>query len=186
MALALHVGGTKDGFIEKMNRKAQELGMKSSHFHSVHGLPPGKGQEHDMTSARDLSLLCRELLKHSDTLRYTSVRERPFRPDVKGHTVNMLTHNHLLGHVQGCDGLKTGYIAASGFSIAVTAARNGQRLIVVVLDSINLKTRDAKAAALVEKGFSALTGAPAPAAKAAKASNKSPSTPHYYDDTRQR
>jgi D-alanyl-D-alanine carboxypeptidase (penicillin-binding protein 5/6) len=159
VALAEKVAGSTDGFIELMNRRAKELGMNSTVFHSVHGLPPGKGQEHDVTTARDLSILCRELLKHPDTLRYTSVRARPFRPDVAGHTVNMTAHNHLLGHVEGCDGLKTGYITASGFSIAVTAARHGQRVIVIVFDSTTLKVRDAKAAELLAKGFAALPAA---------------------------
>src|ERR1017187_10300415 len=76
-ALAEKVAGTTDGFVELMNRRAKELGMANTVFHSVHGLPPGKGQEHDVTTARDPSLLCRELLKHSDTLRYTSTREHP-------------------------------------------------------------------------------------------------------------
>ena len=133
--------------------------MNSTVFHSVHGLPPGKGQEHDVTTARDLSILCREVLKHPDTLRYTSMRERPFRPDVAGKTVIMRTHNHLLGHVEGCDGLKTGYIAVSGFSIAVTATRHGQRVIAIVFDSTTLKVRDAKAAELLAKGFAALPAA---------------------------
>ena len=159
VALAEKVGGSTDGFIELMNRRAKELGMNSTVFHSVHGLPPGKGQEHDVTTARDLSILCREVLKHPDTLRYTSTRERPFRPNVAGKTVIMRTHNHLLGHVEGCDGLKTGYITASGFSIAITAARQGQRVIVVVFDSTTLKVRDAKAAELVAKGFAALSAA---------------------------
>jgi D-alanyl-D-alanine carboxypeptidase (penicillin-binding protein 5/6) len=172
VALAEKVGGTTDGFVELMNQKAKELGMTSTVFHSVHGLPPGKGQEHDVTTARDLSILCRELLtKHPDTLRYTSTRERPFRPDAGNKTIVMRTHNHLMARVEGCDGLKTGYITQAGFSIAVTASRKGQRVIVVVLDSIDLKTRDAKAAELVAKGFNALststaqTTAPAPKSK---------------------
>jgi D-alanyl-D-alanine carboxypeptidase (penicillin-binding protein 5/6) len=159
VALAEKVAGSTDAFIELMNRRAKELGMNSTVFHSVHGLPPGKGQEHDVSTARDLSILCREVLKHPDTLRYTSTRERPFRPNVAGKTVIMRTHNHLLGHVEGCDGLKTGYITASGFSIAVTAARHGQRVIVIVFDSTTLKVRDAKAAELVAKGFAALPAA---------------------------
>jgi serine-type D-Ala-D-Ala carboxypeptidase (penicillin-binding protein 5/6) len=156
VALAEKVAGSTDAFIELMNRRAKELGMNSTIFRSVHGLPPGKGQEHDVTTARDLSILCRELLKHPDTLRYTATLERPFRPKVAGKTVIMRSHNHLLGHVGGCDGLKTGYITASGYSIAVTASRHGQRVIVVVLDSTTLKVRDAKAAELVAKGFAAL------------------------------
>jgi serine-type D-Ala-D-Ala carboxypeptidase (penicillin-binding protein 5/6) len=170
VALAEKVGGTTDGFLELMNKRARELGMTSTVFHSVHGLPPAAGQEHDLTTARDLSLLCRELLKHRDTLRYTSTREHAFRPNVPGKTVQMHTHNHLLGQVEGCDGLKTGYITQSGFSIAVTAARRGQRVIVVVLDSVSLKVRDAKAAELVAKGFGALpAAAPSPAPQPAKA-----------------
>ena len=159
VALAEKVAGNTDAFIELMNRRATELGMNSTVFHSVHGLPPGKGQQHDVTTARDLSILCREVLKHSDTLRYTSTLERPFRPNVAGKTVIMRSHNHLLGHVEGCDGLKTGYITASGFTIAVTATRNGQRVVAIVFDSTTLKVRDAKAAELVAKGFAALAAA---------------------------
>ncbi len=173
VALAEKVAGSTDGFIEVMNRRAKGLGMTSTVFHSVHGLPPAAGQEHDVTTARDLSLLCRELLKRPDTLRYTSTREHPFRPNVPGKTVQMRTHNHLLGHVEGCDGLKTGYIAQSGYSIAVTAARRGQRVIVVVLDSTSLKVRDAKAAELLAKGFTALPavgqGTASPASQATAA-----------------
>jgi D-alanyl-D-alanine carboxypeptidase (penicillin-binding protein 5/6) len=157
VALSEKVAGSADAFVELMNHRAKELGMNSTVFHSVHGLPPGRGQEHDVTTARDLSILCRELVsKHPDTLRYTSTRERPFRSNVPDKTVVMRTHNHLLGHVDGCDGLKTGYITQAGFSIAVTASRHGQRIITVVLDSTDLKTRDAKAKELVEKGFAAL------------------------------
>ena len=177
VALAEKVGGSTDGFLEIMNRRAKELGMTSTVFRSVHGLPPAAGQEHDVTTARDLSLLCRELLKHPDALRYTSTREHPFRPNVPGKTIQMRTHNHLLGHVEGCDGFKTGYIAQSGYSIAVTAARRGQRVIVVVLDSIAWKVRDAKAAELLAKGFAALPaagqGAAAPASPPTAAPVKS-------------
>jgi D-alanyl-D-alanine carboxypeptidase (penicillin-binding protein 5/6) len=117
----------------------------------------------DITTARDFSILCRELLKHPDTLRYTSTRARPFRPNVPGKNINMQTHNHLMAVVQGCDGLKTGYFTQAGFSIAVTAARNGQRVIVVMLGSSDRKARDAKAAELVAKGFAALPAATTPA-----------------------
>lgn len=158
VALAEKVAGSTDAFIELMNQKAKELGMNSTVFHSVHGLPPGPGQEHDVSTARDLSVLCRELvLKHPEILRYTSTRERRFRTNVPAKTVVMRAHNHLLARIEGCDGLKTGYFAQAGFSIAVTAARNGHRLIVVVLDSPDLKTRDNRAAELVAKGFSLLS-----------------------------
>lgn len=178
VALAEKVGGSTEGFVDLMNQKAKALGMTSTVFHSVHGLPPGPGQEHDVTTARDLSILCRELLKHSDTLRYTSTRERPFRPNQGKKTVIMRTHNHLMGRVDGCDGLKTGFFTQAGFSIAVTAARHGQRIVVVVLDSIDLKTRDTKAAELVAKGFAALPAASsAPASSVPAASAPAPAAP---------
>src|SRR5437867_1991022 len=157
VALAEKVAGTTEAFVQLMNSRAKELGMNSTVFHSVHGLPPGAGQAHDVTTARDYALLCRELLKHKDTLRYTSTRERPFRPNAGNKSLVMRTHNHLLGQVEGCDGFKTGYIAQAGYSMAVTASRNGQRVIVVVLDSADRKVRDAKATELLAKGFSALT-----------------------------
>lgn len=160
VALAEKVAGSTDAFVELMNQKAKQLGMSSTVFHSVHGLPPSPGQEHDSTTARDFSILCREVVKHPDALRYTSTRERRFRENVPSKTVILRTHNHLLGHIEGCDGLKTGYFAQAGFSIAVTASRQGQRVIVVVLDSPDLKTRDHKATELVAKGFAVL-GAPA-------------------------
>ena len=171
VALAEKVAGSTDAFVELMNKKARDLGMNSTVFHSVHGLPPSSGQQHDITTARDLSILCRELLKHPETLRYTSTRERPFRANVPGKTIAMHTHNHLLGHLEGCDGLKTGFFSQAGYSIAITAARNGQRVIVIVLDSIDLKTRDSKAAELAAKGFAALAAndpAPAPSVPPAK------------------
>jgi len=109
VALAEKVAGSTEAFVELMNKRAQELGMTHTVFHSVHGLPPGAGQEHDITTARDFALLSRELLKHKDALRYTSTVERPFRPDDKKHMVMMRNHDHLLGQVEGVDGLKTGY-----------------------------------------------------------------------------
>src|SRR5258708_2349730 len=156
VALAEKVAGSTEAFVELMNQKAKALGMNSTVFHSVHGLPPSAGQEHDVTTARDFSVLCREVVRHPGALKYTSTRERPFRQNNPNRAVMLRTHNHLLGHVEGCDGLKTGYFAQAGFSIAVTAVRQGQRVIVVVLDSPDLKTRDHKATELVTKGFTAL------------------------------
>ena len=175
IAVAEKVGGSVEGFLELMNRRARDLGMNSTVFHSVNGLPPPPGGPHDVTTARDLSLLCREVLKHKEALRYTSTRERTFRPNAGKRTVNMVTHNHLLGSVEGCDGLKTGYIGVSGFSIAVTAARAGKRIVVVVLDSIDSKRRDAKAKELVERGF-ALLGQSAGGSKSKNTKHQIPSS----------
>ena len=151
-ALAIHIAGSKDGFVSLMNEKARELGMTSTRFVSVHGLPPSADQDPDRTTARDIALLSRALLKFPEVFSYTSTRERTFRPDAKEPFI-MRTHNNLLGKFEGCDGFKTGYFRAAGFSISATAKRGGNRIIAVILGSTTKQVRDAKAAELLSKGF---------------------------------
>jgi D-alanyl-D-alanine carboxypeptidase (penicillin-binding protein 5/6) len=159
-ALAIHVAGSKVAFIELMNRKAKQLGMTSTHFNSVNGLPPPLGSRPpDEATARDLSLLARAVLKYPDTLRYTSTKFYAFR---KGE-FDMNNHNHLLGVVEGCDGLKTGYFRKAGFSIVATAQQNNVRLIAVVLGSRDRHTRDSQARTLLAESFRSL---PQPTASA--------------------
>lgn len=150
VALAVHVSGSKESFIALMNERAASLGMQDTRFYSVHGLPPSKGQQVDTTTAKDLSILAMKLAKREETYKYTGTKEREFR----GGDFIMRTHNHLLKNVDGCDGFKTGYFKAAGFSIVATAKRKGVRLIVVVLGSKDRKVRDAKATELLTKGFS--------------------------------
>lgn len=162
VALATHVAGSTDGFVELMNRRAAELGMSSTRFHTVHGLPPAAGQEPDLTTARDFGILCRELAKRPEVFQYTGTRVRDFRDG----TFIMRNHNHLLENVQGCDGFKTGYFTAAGFSIAATAQRNGVRIIALVMGSRDRKVRDAKATELLTRGFAMVPPKPAPTAAA--------------------
>lgn len=96
LALALHYKGSKDEFVSLMNRRAGELGMKDTVFHSVHGLPPGKGQLPDVSTPHDITRLCRELLRHPRALQYTSTRKRLFRIHAPEPFV-MVNHNHLVG-----------------------------------------------------------------------------------------
>ncbi len=154
-ALAIQIAGTKEGFVDMMNERAKALGMKSTVFHSVHGLPPGPDQEPDVSTPRDMSILCRELVKKPDALRYTSTKNRGFRND----TFQMQSHNPLLWTFVGCDGLKTGYYRDAGFSMCVTAVRKGERVIAVVMGSLDKKVRNAKAAELLSKGFLDITKA---------------------------
>jgi D-alanyl-D-alanine carboxypeptidase (penicillin-binding protein 5/6) len=156
VALATHIAGSKEGFVALMNQKAQELGMKNSKFHSVHGLPPSEGQEPDVTTARDLAILCRALAKRPEALKYTGTQSRGFRED----KFMMHNHNKLLGQVAGCDGFKTGYYQAAGFSIAATAKKGGVRMIAVVMGSKDRKVRDAKATELLAKGFTIIPPKP--------------------------
>jgi len=149
VALAIHVAGSKDAFVALMNEKAAALGMKNTTFYSVHGLPPSEGQKPDITTARDMAVLARELSKNPDVFKYTGTRERDFR----GGEFIMRTHNKLLASVDGCDGFKTGYFKAAGFSIVATAKRGGVRIIAVVIGSLDRKVRDAKASELIAIGF---------------------------------
>jgi D-alanyl-D-alanine carboxypeptidase (penicillin-binding protein 5/6) len=152
LALAEHYAGGMEGFVDLMNKKAVEIGMKNSEFHSVHGLPPGKDQQPDVTTARDMALLSRELLKYPEALKYTSTQLREFRPDAPEPFI-MRTHNHLLRDFEGCDGLKTGYFSAAGFSIAATAKKNNLRAIAVVMGSPSSRERDKHARSLLSKGL---------------------------------
>lgn len=150
-ALAIRCAGSKEGFVALMNAKASEIGMDSTEFHNVHGLPPGPGQKPDISSARDFALLARRLLQdHPGILKYTSTKTRVFR---KGNPVRLTSTNPLLGEIEGCDGLKTGFFSAAGFSITATAQRDGRRVIAVVLGSKYKQTRKREAARLIELGF---------------------------------
>jgi D-alanyl-D-alanine carboxypeptidase (penicillin-binding protein 5/6) len=147
VALAVHVAGSKEAFVGLMNERAQDLGMKSTQFASPHGLPPSKDDPPDISTPYDMALLAREVLKHRDSLRYTGCRERLFRPG--DPPLLMHNHNHLLDKVEGCDGLKTGYFTAAGFSVVATAVRDGGRIIAVVAGCSDPRTRDKTAQRLL-------------------------------------
>jgi len=171
-ALAIHYAGSKAAFVELMNRRAQEIGMRDTVFRSVHGLPPGKGQLPDISTPRDIAKLCRELLKKPRALKYTSTRQRPFRADA-AEPFMMRNHNRLLGRIEGCDGLKTGYFRAAGFSIAATASKRDQRAIAVVLGASNGRVRDAKAKEMLTRGLMELVMDAPPAAPSARTGYRS-------------
>lgn len=155
VALAEHVAGSKEAFVELMNAKAQQLGMANTRFASVHGLPPSAGQQNDVSTARDMATLARALCKYSAVFAYTSATYRQLRADTP-KPFDMRTHNPFLKEgVEGCDGFKTGYTATAGWSIVVTAKRGGRRVIVVVLGSDERKMRDAKARELLNRAFAA-------------------------------
>jgi len=149
IAVAEHLTGTTDAFVNLMNSKAHELGMKNTRFVSVSGLYV-KPNVHDVTSPRDMAILARYLiLKHPEILKYTSVRVRGFR----NNTFIMRSHNHLLLHFHGMDGLKTGYYHRAGFNLVATAKRGNQRFIVSLFGSSKAKLRDKKVTELMEYAF---------------------------------
>ena len=156
-ALARTAAGSPEAFVEFMNAKARALGLTKTTFRTAHGLPPvgRRVADGDLSTPRDYALLSRYLLLESDITKYTAIRRRKFgegqrTPD---RVIDMNNHNNLLGKVAGVDGLKTGYTKGAGYCLAATAARNGRRLIIVVMGSPDSKTRDLKTIELIERGF---------------------------------
>lgn len=149
LAVAEYVGGSSTAFVQMMNQQAAALGMKDSHYYSVHGLPPAPGQQADVASAYDQALLARELLKYPDVLRWSSIDTAPFR----GGSFELRNTNHLVRTYTGCDGLKTGFYDKAGFNVVATAKRNNLRLIAVVLGTPHKLTNFKEAAELMSNGF---------------------------------
>lgn len=160
LALAIHTGGTRDNFVKMMNKRAEAIGMESTVFSSPHGLPPSAGQRPDVSTPRDLAKLGLELVKRQDVFQYTATRERGFRD---GKFI-MRNHNGLLTKFEGCDGLKTGYFLAGGYSVVATAKRNDRRIVCVVVGSKEVygRARDRAAATMMAEAFQNLPPLPPP------------------------
>ena len=151
-AVAEHVAGSAGAFVGLMNEKAKSLNMADTEFHSVHGLPPSKGEKEDLTSASDLVLLAREILKNPKILEWTSIKTEGFR----GGKFIMNNHNKLLTKMAGVDGLKTGFYSETGFNVVVTAKKGDLRFICVVMGSPSAKIRDDVAMEKLKKAFGQL------------------------------
>ncbi len=113
VAVAEYVAGSTDSFVVMMNQQAVALGMKDSHYYSVNGLPPAKGESADVASAYDQAILARELLKYPDVIRWSSIDTAPFRAG----TFVLRNTNHMVRTFPGCDGLKTGFYDKAGFNV---------------------------------------------------------------------
>jgi D-alanyl-D-alanine carboxypeptidase len=144
VAIAEGVGGSIEGFADLMNANARKLGMTQSNFVNPNGLPA----DNHVTSARDLAILARALITefpqydsywHIHSIRYG----------------NRIIHNYnkLLDRYPGADGMKTGFICASGYNLVASATRNGHRLIAVILGAWSGAVRTQQAAELLERGF---------------------------------
>lgn len=149
VAVAEAVAGSSEGFVELMNERAQELGMRDTVYHSVHGLPPGQGQQSDMSSAFDLATLARQIVKFPDIMKWSGTKEAPFR----NGSMTLTNTNRLVRETGWIDGLKTGFYREAGFNVTATARREGLRLIAVVMGAPQKRDCFAQAAALLNKGF---------------------------------
>lgn len=144
VALAEGVGGSVDRFADMMNAAASRLGMHDSYFVNPHGLP----DERQRTSARDMAILARALLtEFPEYKQYFGIGAIRFGKRIMRNT------NGLIGRYPGADGMKTGFICASGFNVVATATRGGRTLITVVLGAHSATERTIRAAALFDKGF---------------------------------
>jgi D-alanyl-D-alanine carboxypeptidase (penicillin-binding protein 5/6) len=152
VALAEHVAGSTEAFVDLMNMRAQDLGMHNSEFHSVHGLPPGWKQSPDMTTARDMAILGRELIKHPSALEWASTATAPFE---NGTFKKLYNPNKLIGKFRGLDGIKTGYTGPAGFCVTASAVQKGKRLISVVMGCSTDKARATETTRLLSYGFNA-------------------------------
>jgi D-alanyl-D-alanine carboxypeptidase len=144
VVIAEGVGGSVDGFSAMMNQTAQKLGMTQTSYVNPNGLP-ADGQ---ITSARDLAILARAVIRDLPEYEYFM-----HIPSIRyGRRV---THNFnkLIGRYPGADGFKTGFICASGYNLVASATRNGKRLIAVVLGASSGQARAVRAAQLMERGF---------------------------------
>jgi D-alanyl-D-alanine carboxypeptidase len=144
VVLAEGVSGSVEGFAAEMIRTSKNLGMTQSHWVNPNGLPA----DDQITSARDLAILARALLHDFPEYdMYWNIAAIQFGKKV------MRNYNTLIGRYEGADGMKTGFICASGFNLVASATRNGKRLIAVVLGAKSSPYRGAKAAGLLERGF---------------------------------
>jgi D-alanyl-D-alanine carboxypeptidase (penicillin-binding protein 5/6) len=149
VAVAEYLAGSTDAFVVMMNQQAAAIGMKDSHYYSVHGLPPANGEPPDVASAYDQAILARELLKYPDVIRWSSIDTAPFRAG----TFTLRNTNHLVRTYPGCDGLKTGFYDKAGFNVVATAKRKDLRLIAVVLGSQHKLTNFNEASEMLSQGF---------------------------------
>ena len=144
VAVAEHMSGKVEVFVDEMNRKARELGLANTAFVNVHGLP-ADGQ---FTSARDMAILASHYIKdYPQVLNLHSMQEFTY------NNITQRNRNGLLKMNVGVDGLKTGYIKTSGYHLLATAQREGRRLIAVVMGAEKPKIREAEALNLLNYGF---------------------------------
>ena len=145
VVLAEGVGGSIDGFSEMMNQNAQRLGMTQTSYVNPNGLP-ADGQ---ITSARDLAILARAIIKDLPEYEYFV-----HIPSIRYGRRITQNFNKLIGRYPGADGFKTGFICAAGYNLVASATRNGKRLIAVVLGASSGMARSVKAVQMLDRGFS--------------------------------
>ncbi len=151
MVLAENIGGSEAQFAQMMTSRAHSLGMTNTHWNNPNGLPDPQ----QLTTARDMAVLAEATIQRFPKYyRYFSTRSFTY------NGINHPNHNHLMSRYPGMDGIKTGFIRASGFNLTASAVRNGHRLIAVVFGGSSAVARDNYMAGLLDDGFSRVGGQP--------------------------
>lgn len=145
VAIAEHISGSEEAFVEKMNERAQELGMSDTHFVNCNGLD---ADEH-YSSAYDIAIMSRELLKHPDIHNFTTI----WLDTLRDGKFTLSNTNKLIRFYDGATGLKTGSTSKALFCVSATAKRNGMHLIAVIMASPTSKDRVKDASELLNYGF---------------------------------
>lgn len=153
VAMAEYLAGTTDAFVELMNKRAAELGMTNTTFKNCNGLP----EQGHLTTARDISIMSLELLKHPTILKYSGTYMETISEGRKS-PIELVNHNKLVRFFEGCDGLKTGYTQEAKYCISATAVRNGVRMLSVIMGAPTYKVRNRDASMLMNYGFSKYEG----------------------------
>ena len=147
VALAEHTYGSEEAFVARMNERAKELGMTATHFENTNGLDD-TALNH-VTSAEDIAIMSRELIRHTEILEFSST----WMDTIRNGTFGLTNTNRLVRFYRGCNGLKTGSTAKAGFCVSVTAEREGMTLICVIMGAENRDIRNAEAQKLLDWGF---------------------------------
>jgi len=149
-AMAEHIAGSESAFVDTMNLRAQQLGMEDTHFVNCTGLDDDPEAAKHLTSAHDIAIMSRELLKnHPDIKKYTTI----WMDTVRGGSFGLSNTNKLVRFYPGATGLKTGFTSAAGYCLSASAERDGMGLIAVVMGSETSKDRFAACKTLLDHGF---------------------------------
>ena len=150
-AMAEHLAGSESAFVDLMNQRAQELGMRDTHFVNCTGLDDDPEAANHRTSAYDIAIMSRELLKnHPDIKKFTTI----WMDTVRGGAFGLSNTNKMVRFYDGCTGLKTGFTSGAGYCLSASAQRNGMELIGTVMGSKTSADRFAAAKGMLDYGFS--------------------------------
>lgn len=155
VAMAEKIAGSEENFVQMMNERAQQLGMNNTHFSNCNGLPVAN----HYTTANDIAVMSRELLKHEEITKFTGAYQDYLRKETAS-PFWLVNTNKLVRFYSGADGLKTGYTSEAKFCLSATAKRDNLRVVAVVLGEPNTKTRNAEVTKLFDYAFAQYTNYP--------------------------